>query len=375
MKKILFISNISDKITNFAIPSIEAGQKLGYEVHLAANYSNFSDNADNYNVKINHIDIIRNPFSIGNIKALIQMCKLIKKEKYDVIHCNTPIGGILGRISGKICGVSKVIYTAHGFHFYKGAPLINNIIYKNIEKWLAKITDSIITITKEDYISALKFKMSNNNLNVFYVPGVGIDRKNIINKTYNRDELCRNLGINEEDFIIVSAGELNRNKNQKVIIEAIANIPDNIKIQYIICGVGPLEEELKSLAKEKGIYKNVHFLGFRNDIISIIKSSDLFVMSSYREGLSRAIMEAMTCGKPVIASKIRGNVDLINNNECLFESNDYIALANIIQEFFKDKSKCINIGMQFFEDAKQYDIKMIKKNMLEIYKEILLYSE
>lgn len=190
MKKILFVSNISDRISNFSIPSIEAGQRLGYEVHLAANYSNFSDNADKYNVRINHIDIIRNPLAIGNIKALIQMCKLIKKEKYDMIHCNTPIGGILGRISGKICGVSKVIYTAHGFHFYKGAPIVNNLIYKNIERLLARITDGIITINKEDYNAAKKLKLRKNG-KVYYIPGVGIntdeyykngERENILRK-------------------------------------------------------------------------------------------------------------------------------------------------------------------------------------------------
>lgn len=379
--KVLFISNkIPQNLGSFSLSSIKAGQQLGLEFHLGANCSSMDSNTrkdeeEKYNIKIHNIDFKRNPINYKNIKALIQLCKLIKKEKYDVVHCNTPIGGILGRISGKICGVPKIIYTAHGFHFYKGAPLINNIIYKNIEKFLAKFTNGIITITKEDYINALKFKKINKKLMIFFLPGVGIDRSNIVNTAYNRGELCSELGINEEDFIIMSAGELNRNKNQKVIIEAIANITDNSKIQYIICGIGELEGELKRLAKEKGIYKNVHFLGYRKDIISIMKSSDLFVMSSYREGLSRAIMEAMTCGKPVIASKIRGNVDLITNNGCLFEPNDYSTLTNIIQELFKDKSKCIKIGMQVFEDSKQYDIKSIKKIMVGIYKEVLLSSE
>ena len=144
MKKILFISNISNRITNFSLPSIYAAKNLGYEFHMAANYSNFNDEPEKYDVKLHHIDLDRNPFSKQNIIAYKQMLELIEKEKFDVIHCNTPIGGVLGRLCGKKADVPKVIYTAHGFHFYKGAPLINRTIFKWAEMWMARYTDAIL---------------------------------------------------------------------------------------------------------------------------------------------------------------------------------------------------------------------------------------
>ena len=157
MKKILFISNISNRITNFSLPSIYAAKNLGYEFHMAANYSNFNDEPEKYDVKLHHIDLDRNPFSKQNIIAYKQMLELIEKEKFDVIHCNTPIGGVLGRLCGKKADVPKVIYTAHGFHFI-GASLINRTIFKWAEIWMARYTGAITTIIR-DYQATLKLKL------------------------------------------------------------------------------------------------------------------------------------------------------------------------------------------------------------------------
>ena len=184
MKKILFISNISKKITNFSIPSIIAAQSLGYEFHLAANYSAFDDDASKYNVKIHHLDLARNPFSVKNIRAYKQLVNLIQEEEFDVIHCNTPTGGVLGRLCGKKAKVKKIIYSAHGFHFYNGAPLINNTLFKWVERWLAHYTDAIITINKEDFEAAQKFRLRNGG-KVYYVPGVGVDTNSYQLETIN----------------------------------------------------------------------------------------------------------------------------------------------------------------------------------------------
>ena len=191
MGKILFISNISNKITNFDIQSMIAGQGLGYEFHMAANYSNFRDDISKYNVKIHHIDIKRNPFNIKNIKAYKQMLDLIKKEKFDVIHCNTPIGGALGRLCGTKAGVKTIIYTVHGFHFYKGAPLINRTLYKWAEIWMAKYTGAIITMNKEDFEAAKELKLRDGKQNYFFVNGVGIDIDKFRNIKIDREKKKR----------------------------------------------------------------------------------------------------------------------------------------------------------------------------------------
>ncbi|WP_394857394.1 glycosyltransferase family 4 protein [Clostridium perfringens] len=367
MKKILFVSNISDRISNFSIPSIEAGQRLGYEVHLAANYSNFSDNADKYNVRINHIDIIRNPLAIGNIKALIQMCKLIKKEKYDMIHCNTPIGGILGRISGKICGVSKVIYTAHGFHFYKGAPIVNNLIYKNIERLLARITDGIITINKEDYNAAKKLKLRKNG-KVYYIPGVGINTDEYYKNGERENILRKKLGITNEEIIIISMGDLIKRKNYKSSLEAIAKLK-GYKIRYLICGKGPEFDNLKKLANKLQIENMVEFLGFRKDVKELLHISDIFLFTTYQEGLPRSTMEAMASGLPCVVSNIRGNTDLINNNKggYLCNPNDINDISEKIIKLYNNKILREKMGRINLNEIKKYDVKEINKEMFKIY--------
>ncbi|MDU2197979.1 MAG: glycosyltransferase, partial [Peptostreptococcaceae bacterium] len=265
------------------------------------------------------------------------------------------------------------IYTVHGFHFYKGAPKLNNIIYKNVEKYLAKLTTSIITITKEDYESALEFKKVNRELSVFYVPGVGINTNEIIGTKPNRNKLCQELGVNNESFLIISAGELNKNKNQKIIIEAISDIEKNKDIHYIICGIGPMENELRKLAFEKGIDKNIHFLGYRKDIVELMKSSDVFVMPSYREGLSRSMMEAMAAGLPCIASKIRGNVDLIENGQggYLCDSNDVDSFSKAIKILSDDVKLRKSMSKYNLDRIKDYDVENIITEIDKIYNEEL----
>lgn len=366
-KKVLLIYNIIKKRTE----PIEAKalNDLGFEVHMCANMNELEKNLCKEYIQYHHIDFERIPFNPRNIKAFKQVNQLIYEHNISIIHCHTPIGGLAGRICGKKYNVEWIIYTAHGFHFYKGAPLINRIIYKNIEKYLARKTNILITITKEDYHNALEFKKINKELDIFYIPGVGIDREKIIQEASMREELCSQLNISTKSFLILSAGELNRNKNQKVVIEAIANIKENQQIHYIVCGVGPLEKELKQLAIDRGVSENVHFLGYREDIIKLMKSTDLFVMPSYREGLSRAIMEAMAAGLPVICSKIRGNVDLINEqNGFLIEPKDIKEFSRCIELLCLDRKRANQMGKNSLIMSQQYQIESIYQNMVSIYK-------
>lgn len=372
--KILFISNIvTGRLGNFSIPSIIAAQKLGYEFHFAANWSKvdksiIQEEEKKYGIKIHHIDFERSPFDKKNYRAYKQLRELMNKYRFDAIHCNTPIGSILGRLCAKQSGISKVIYTAHGFHFYKGAPKINNIIYKNVEKYLAKLTDCIITITKEDYNSALEFKKINKKLDVYYIPGVGVNIDEIIKTLVDREAVRKELGIPNDSILIISAGELNKNKNQKIIIDAISKIEDNENIHYIVCGQGHLEEVLKKMVIEKQLSRNIHFLGYRNDIVKLMKASDIFVLPSYREGLSRSIMEAMASGMPVIASKIRGNVDLIKDNEggFLCYCNDTEAFSMAIEKLINKEARR-KMGDFNLEYSQKFDVTNIKKEMLSIY--------
>lgn len=373
MKKMLFISNITNKITNFSLPSIKASQSLGYEFHLAANLSNFKDDISKYNIMVHHIDLARNPFSWKNIKAYNQMIALIKEEGYDVIHCNTPIGGVLGRLCGNIAKVPKIIYTVHGFHFYNGAPLINRTFYKWIEMWMARYTDSVITINQEDFNYAKTFKLRNKG-RVYYVPGVGVDTLMIKEAKEKRLEIIKEIEADNDSILIISVGELNENKNNEVIIGALSKL-NNSKIHYIMCGTGKKKDYLLNMINKKNLKNNVHFLEYRSDIAQLLNSVDIFVMPSYREGLSRSIMEAMSAKLPCVVSKIRGNVDLVDEGKggYLCHPDDIEGFANAIKSLSNDTKLRKNMGEYNLNKINKFDTESVLKELKKIYeKELLL---
>ena len=378
MKNLLFITNIagSKMKVDFCKGAINAAKKCNLKFLSVANRSTstleqMKIDEQEYGVFLKHADISRSPFSKSNIIAYKQIVKLINDENIDYIHCNTPVGGLIGRLAGKKCKVKKVIYQAHGFHFYKGASKKNWLIYYPIEKWLAHYTDAIITINKEDYEAAQKFKLKKGG-KVYYVPGVGINTNEFApHDTEVGKQKRKELGIPEDAVTLISAGELNQNKNNSVIISALAKCK-NKNIHYILCGVGPLEEQLKNQAEKLELQDRVHFLGYRTDIKELFAAADVFVMPSFREGLSRSIMEAMASGLPCIVSKIRGNVDLIIEGEggFLCSPTSAEAFAEAIDNFcsnseFKEKMRAFNL-----EYVKNFEISVVEKEIEKIYNEV-----
>ena len=378
MKKFLFISNSgSAKMSGtFSGAAISAVHSLGMEYHSVLNRQKttaeqMKEDEAKFNIRMHHADIARAPLSKSNIKAYKQIVKLVKSEDIDYIHCNTPVGGLLGRLAGKKCKVKKVIYQAHGFHFYKGAPKINWLVYYPIEKWLARYTDALITINSEDFeFAKAKFKLRNNG-KIYYVPGVGVDTTQFASYGNFREEKRLELGIPNDAFLIISAGELNTNKNNCVIISAMEKLQDK-KIHYILCGVGEKMAQLQAQADAAGLHDNVHFLGYRNDVKELFTASDCFVMPSIREGLSRSIMEAMSSGLPCIVSAIRGNVDLISDSlgGFLCNSRDIDGFAKAIGTIANDAELRDRMKEYNIQKVKNFDVSVVKKEMTDIYKEV-----
>lgn len=336
MKKVLFVATVvKTHINVFHLPYLKMLKEMGYETHVAArnDFENPEDCSIPYCDVYHDLPFERNPLKKDNILAYKQLKKIMLDESYDIVHCHTPVGGVLTRmvfksIKSKI--QTKCIYTAHGFHFYKGAPLLNWLIYYPIEKYLSKYTDVLITINKEDYIRA---KQKFNMKKIEYIPGVGIDENKFQLKCFDREKYRSNLGFTKNDFIICSVGELNKNKNHDVIIKALSKI-EKPNIKYIIVGIGSLEEYLIELSKKLGISKNVFLLGYRKDVPEILNSSDLFIFPSKREGLPVSVMEAIMSDVVCAVSKIRGNVDLINDgiNGYVFKYHDLNRIEEVINK-------------------------------------------
>jgi glycosyltransferase involved in cell wall biosynthesis len=279
--------------------------------------------------KVHVVPFQRSPISRHNLVACRVLAGILRSEKYDLVHTHTPVASAYVRLACKGLKDIRVFYTAHGFHFYKGAPIKNWLAFYPIEKWLSRYTDTLITINKEDYNRA---KGSFRAKRVEYLPGVGLDVKRFANTVVDKNEKRRELGVPEDASLVLSVGELNRNKNHEAIIRALSQLSDP-KVHYVICGRGPLDRYLKELARKLEIAENVHFLGLRYDIAEICKASDVFVFPSFREGLSVALMEAMAAGLPVVCTAIRGNVDLIEDQRggFLLKPEDFDGFANALQ--------------------------------------------
>lgn len=376
MKKVLILASVASMIDQFNRLNIDILKELGYQVHVAANFihgntcsaskiEEFKKELKNLGVVYYQIDFSRSITKVtSNINAYKQVKNLMENNNYDFIHCHSPIGGFCGRIAGYKTR-TPVIYTAHGFHFYKGSPLKNWILYYPIEYLLSNYTDVLITINKEDYYTAKKLKAKI----VKYVPGIGINVENFTNKKVDRNYLRYRLGIPSEAFVLLSVGELNKNKNHETIIKAIAKL-NNPNIYYIICGKGVLEGYLKNKIKDLGIEKQVKLLGFRKDINEIYHISNAFVFPSYREGLSVALMEAMASGLPIICSNIRGNTDLVENGK-----GGYLVSPNDIEGFSSAINKLINSDLIKFsqsniEKLKDFSKEKVREKTTDIYKEL-----
>ena len=361
MKKLLFISNVTNKVNAFSKAAIFAAQREELYFYSAANWSSASpeqiaSDQKTYGIKIHNVNISRSPFSLSNRKAIQQVKEIIRAERIDYIHCNTPVGGVIGRLLNR--DVKKVIYEAHGFHFYKGAPLKNWLIYYPVEKLLARRTDAIITINKDDYEFARKHLKSK----IYYVPGVGIE----LDHWSEYKDIREELGLKLDDFVILVVGRLEKNKNCGTVIEAVRKV---LNVKLVFCGDGEDRGKLEEQAKE--IKDRVVFLGNRNDMSDIYHMADCFVLASHREGLSRSIMEAMACGLPCIVTDIRGNRDLIDK-EFLFDPYDFSSLAGKIKKVSESQELRSMMTARNLGKIKEFSFDRAADELSKIYKEVFL---
>lgn len=313
------------------------------------------------------ISCSRSPLEKGNIAAVHEIKKIVQDGGYDIVHCHTPIAAACTRMAckGLRKGGVKVIYTAHGFHFYTGASIKNWLLYYPVEWLCAHWTDMIITINREDHERAKKHMHAKR---VEYVPGVGIDVGRFANVQVDRAAKRRELGVPEDAVLLMSVGELNGNKNHATVIRALAKRNDG-NLHYRIAGEGNLRAELEALAEALGVGERVRFLGYRRDAAELYACADIFVHPSIREGLPVAVMEAMAAGLPVIATDIRGSNDLLSGdgNRLIARYDDVDGFATAIAALASDGEERRRTGAANREKSRDYDVERINRRMLEIY--------
>lgn len=370
-KKALITANMSGFLWKFELNNVRILQELGYEVHYASNinekgYAFDLNQMRERGIIFHHIDIARSPFMFKmNLSALKEIIRIIDREKITLLHCHTPVGGLLGRLAGVLSkNRPRVIYTAHGFHFYKGAPIFNNVVYQLVERVLAHFTDVIILINEEDYMAAKTMHLKKNG-RVYLVPGVGIDFSSFKPVSAAEKNVARHkIRIDEEAIFVLSVGELNINKNHKTVIMAmnaiIAMKELGDRVIYGICGDGYFRKDIQEFANNSGVGNKVLFFGYQYDIREYYAAADVTVFPSVREGLGMAGIESLAMGIPVIASDNRGTREYMRDgqNGFVFQAEDVNDCTRCIKRYFhlnpeqkKEMSEqCIKSVQRFSKD-------------------------
>ena len=368
--KILYVTTISLTMNSFFKPHIEMLVREGHQVDIACNDKDLPLDKlyDELGCHAYRIDFSRSPLCADNVRAYGQLEHVIQQGGYDIVHCHTPNASVITRL---VCrkfrkkdGL-KVFYTAHGFHFFKGAPMLNWLVFYPVEKLCSRFTDKLITINKEDYTLA---KTKFHAKEVHYVPGVGIDLSRFENVQVDKAAKRQEIGVPEDAFLLFSVGELNENKNHQVIIRALAKL-NNPQIHYAIAGVGDKKDYLLALAQELGVAEQVHLLGYRKDIPELNHAADVFCFPSKREGLGLAAIEAMACGLPLITSNVHGindySVDGVTGYKC--NPDDVERFAELISKLLNEPRERENMHRSVAGVVREYDLPNIKKVLRELY--------
>lgn len=370
--KILIVATVQSHICQFHRPLVKMLHEHGCEVHVAAR----NNLAEKNGLKLDFVEQVfdlpfeRSPFNKRNLVAYKQLKQIIDEENYDVVHTNTPVGGIVGRLAARKARKNgcQVFYTAHGFHFFQGGPKKSWLVYYPIEKFMCRYTDELITITEEDFLLAQnKFHVS-----VSHIHGIGANTSKYA-AVSDADCLAfrKELGFAPEQKLIICTGELNANKNQITAIRAMETVIEKVpEAVLLLAGNGAMHDALQSAISEIGLEEHARLLGYHTDLEKYVEVSNLILSCSKREGLPLNIVEGMLCKKPVIASINRGHKELVQNgkNGYLVNALDADGFALRIIELLKNEALSKTLGENGFTFAKIYTDDAVQLELEQIYK-------
>lgn len=379
-KRALMYASVASMIQQFNMENIRLLQEAGYEVDVACNLEYGSTitaetiaamkhELEEMGVRVFHIPVPRKITAVREIVTSFRMTKdMIVQRGYSLIHCHSPIGGVLCRLANRFSGrygKAKMIYTAHGFHFFKGAPVMNWLIFYPLEWFCSRYTDVLVTINREDYALAQKKLKAKQTT---YVPGIGVNVEKFHLAAADTQTVHEEFGLDDTQTVLLSVGELSARKNHEVVLKALAQL-ELASYRYFICGLGPLEEQLKALVRELKLEDCVQFLGYRSDIPRIMNAADIYVFPSLQEGLPVALMESMAAGKAAACSRIRGNTDLIDEEGgVLFDPRSVDDCADAIEWLLASDFE--KMGNYNAKKILGFSRETVNRHMAAIYKNI-----
>ncbi len=374
MGKRILVTSTDLMMIQFLVPHVINLSENGFEVEIACSVvgnriEEVRQKLNGYVNAIHLVRLVRSPVSPTNFKGYKDMKKVINSGNYDIIWTNEPVMGLTTRLAARKArkNGTKVFYMVHGFHFYKGAPKLNWLVFYPIEKFMAGFCDKLITINNEDYeLASKKF-----HCDVARIHGIGVSAE--CYHTISRDEKIQRLsaeGMSGDEFIVLCTGELNENKDQKTLIAAAAKLKNKIpNLIVFLAGKGVLEEQLKAQVLELDLNGVVKFLGYRKDLFLLTPAVNMVVSCSHREGMPRNILEAMLCKKPVVATKNRGHNELVDNDITgyLIKPGDSDTLAQKIYKIYSSEDDAVTMGNMGFKKVQSYTTSSVQNEFKNIF--------
>lgn len=374
--KVLFVATVYAHLAAFHIPFMKLLREWGYEVHAAASpVHGRKVDVEAAGVICHDIPFVRSPIRPQNVVAYRKLRQLLGQQRFDLIHVHTPIAAWLGRLAAKKNHQGVVLYTAHGFHFYKGAPLFYWLFYYPAERLAARWTDGLIVVNSEDFDRAKRLGFKEGE-DLFFVHGVGVDLTKFAKPLAKGDWVRKQLGLDEKDVVVTCIAEFTRTKNHAFLLTAWQEVVKQAPHAHLLLvGEGRLRGSVERKIATGGI-PNVRLLGFRNDIPQLLHATDIFVLPSKREGLPRSVMEAMAAGKPVVATDVRGNRDLVEHGVTgfLVKLGDVDGFIWAILRLIRDPDLREQMGQAGIERIKAYSLDRVIQEMSEIYARYLIKS-
>lgn len=375
-RKVLFISSVYTHLAAFHIPFMKLLQTKGYDVHAAASpESGRKDDVEAAGVTCWDVPFARSPYKPRNLLAYARLRDLLRRQQYDLIHVHTPVAAFLGRYLGKVTHQGPILYTAHGFHFYHGAPRRNWLVYYTAERLAARWTDGLIVMNYEDYESAQRLGFRPHE-NLFYVHGVGVDLEEFSALTTAEMSVRAELGIDPSAVVIACVAEMIPRKNHIFLLDAWSILTQRCDQGYLLLvGSGEQTKSLEQRVKQQRLPR-VRFLGYRKDVPRILRETDVVALVSKHEGLPRCVMEAMAAGKPVVASNVRGNRDLVEDGRTglLVELGDVAGLATALHKLISDPDMRKRMGAAGRRRIEDYSLQRVLVEMSDIYARYLQFQ-
>lgn len=381
-KKVLILTTISGFLPQFLKGHVRILKELGAEIWYASNfdcpaYDFEPDYFEKEGIRTVSVPIERSPYRLReNAAALKKLVALIEREEIDLIHCHNPVGGILGRLAGALAKRKvQVMYTAHGLHFYKGAPWKNWLLYYPAEWLMARFTDHLVTINREDRERAARLPVKPGGA-VHLIPGVGVDEERYQPRKELRREVRSELGVGKEEVCLMTSALLHPDKNYQTVLKALAGL-GSLPFRYVICGEGPYRSRLWQMTEELGLQEKVTFLGFRKDMDRLLNGADIFLFPSRREGLGMAALEALASGVPVIAAKNRGTGEYLvhGENGFLLSPEDAEGFREAIRTLAEDARLRQAMGERAPKVLRTFGKKEAERRIRKIYRLALAEAE